>query len=281
MKTLALTLAFCAAAFAANIQVLPVETGSADIDDRSAQMLVRSAVKSSGHNVAETSNEQLQVSFMTMGSAVVVVGEYSKDGEVVASSKLKAERVEDLDIAVLRVVGAVLEDSSPQENEEVGQLTKHDQVAIVERRRSRSYNTFGFGPGIWHNMEDDGEFDYAFRYGRIWEVGLSGAITLTSYTSFSTGTFQLHEALLIGGRYMFSPSSFSPYVGAGLGFGYSYDTHEDDYGDEYGSAYGFAWNAGAGVVLFRTSDIQLDLGVNYDMIIGESGVGAFYIAVNW
>lgn len=281
MKTLAFTLAFCAAAFAANVQVLPVETGSADIDGRSAEMLVRSAVKSSGNNVAESSNEQLQVSLMSMGSAVVVVGEYSKDGEVVASSKLKAERVEDLDIAIMRVVGAVLEDSSPESNDEVGQLTKRDQVALVERRRSRSYNTFGFGPGFWHNMEDDTEFAYAFRYGRIWEVGWYGAITLTSYTSFSTGTFQLHEALLLGGRYMFTASSVSPYVGAGLGFGYSYDGHEDSHGDEYGGGYGFAWNAGAGVVLFRTSDLQLDLGLNYDMIIGESGVGAFYIAINW
>lgn len=294
MKKLASVLLFAVAAFATDIQILPVDVGNTGVDQSTADMLVRDAVIGSGNTPVESSKYTLQVRLMPLGSSVVVVGEYQKKGEPVSSAKLKAEDPNELDIVLERVVRGSLENESAEQNSEVAKIAEQEQYEMWRRRGTRRYTTVGLGAGLWHVFDSENNADaamsYLLRYGYIWEASPHGAITLITNFGFNfDDNWNIQETFLIGGRYYMTASSVSPYIGGGVGLGYAVFHGEDEYGrDEVYGGYGFAFGIGAGVVLFRTSDLQLDIGVNYDAVLGgfkfnedSSAKLGFYIALNF
>lgn len=279
-KTLLVVLSSMAWLQAENVQVLPVQGADFSIDaSATMQALVRSAVQKAGDTPVESEQPvQIRTSLMRLGQTYIVVSEKLQNGQVVQSNQLKAANADELDVVVERTVAASLQGSSARSNEEVGKITDEEEKSVQKRKESRNYKSFGLGPAGMHGMDNSGELAYMIHTGYIWEVGGYGAITLTNNVGMTFGEWALHEAFLIGGRFYVTPTAVSPYLGAGVGLGLTL-------GDAFRA--GFAVGGSAGLVLFRTSSTQLELGGDYDVIFdsrdGGHPVGMFggHIAINY
>lgn len=279
-KTLLAVLSSLAWLQAENVQVLPVVGADFSIDaPATMQALVRSAVQKAGDTPVETEQPvQIRTNLMRLGQTYIVVVEKLQNGQVVQSNQLKAASADELDVVVERTVAASLKGTSARSNEEVGKITDAEEKSVQKRKESRNYSAFGLGPAGMHGMDNSGELAYRIHSGYIWEVGGYGAITLTNNVGMTFSEWALHEALLIGGRLYVTPTAVSPYLGAGAGVGLTL-------GDAL--RVGFAVGGSAGVVFFRTSSTQLELGGDYDVIFdsrdGGHPVGMFggHIAINY
>ena len=98
--------------------------------------------------------------------------------------------------------------------------------------------------------------------------------------------WEWHETFLIGGRFFPSTGVVTPFAGAGVGLGIQTDGHYYDSDESF--AIGLATGVELGVILFRNSATQLEIGLAWDALWDgfESfdrrfGAGSFYIAINY
>lgn len=316
MKKIIATLLFAAAAtLAANVQVL-APTGAEFSTDapQMVQSIVRAAVSATGNTPVEGAGDvQLRTNVMTMGSSFVVVCEQIKYGAVVGSGKQKSESIDNLDVAIEGAVAVALANLAASDvpqgsaayapayeasNPEVvyvvsAQSSEDPNDNFAHKRPTRNYVSYGLGMAVWHNWEDkvgnpklDWDKGFVFHYGRIFEVIPQAAITIINNMDISFGDeFQWHETFLIGGRFFFSTGAITPFVGAGFGLGLQWDDHFTN--DNY-VCYGLAGGAELGVIFFRNSAVQLELGGAWDALWNRFrgfdqrfGAGSFYIAINY
>lgn len=319
-KIFTVLLSVAAMAFAENVQVL--EPSGAEFSTDAPQVvksILRSAVAQTGNTPVESSADiQIRTTLSTMGSSIVVVVEQLKDGTVVGSGRQKTPTVDDLDVAIDDAVKAALANldagNAPESAAyapEAGYQDGPDVVYVVpvERRSSedpndnfahkrptRNYVSYGLGMAMWHNYDfenDDYEVEmsweqaFVFHYGRIFEVVPHAAITIINNMNISFGSdWEWHETFLIGGRYFVSTGNITPYVGLGVGLGIQTDGHYED--SDEGFAIGLATGAELGVIMFRNSATQLEIGLAWDALWDgfESfdrrfGSGSFYVAINY
>ena len=278
--------------------------------------------------VESSADIQIRTTLSTMGSSIVVVVEQIKDGTVVGSGRQKTPTVDDLDVAIDAAVKAALANvdagiapESAAYAPEAGYQEGPDVVYVVpverrsdedpndnfaHKRPTRNYVSYGLGMAMWHNYdftEDDCEdisdchdkYDvdmaweqaFVFHYGRIFEVVPHAAITIINNMNISFGSeWEWHETFLIGGRYFVSTGNITPYIGLGAGLGIQTDGHYDT-DDEY-FAIGLATGAELGVIFFRNSATQLEIGLAWDALWDgfESfdrrfGAGSAYVAINY
>ncbi len=180
---------------------------------------------------------------------------------------------------------------------------------FAHKRPTRNYVSYGLGMAMWHNydfeqedceryfnsdechegedVEMSWEQAFVFHYGRIFEVVPHAAITIINNMNISFGSeWEWHETFLIGGRYFISTGNITPYIGLGAGLGIQTDGHYNDNDESF--AIGLATGAELGVIMFRNSATQLEIGFAWDALWDgfESfdrrfGAGSFYIAINY
>lgn len=321
-KIISAIISAAAISFAANVQVL--EPSGAEFAPDAPQMvqsILRAAVSQSGNTPVTSSTDiQLRTSLMTMGSSIVVVCEQLKNGDVVASGKQKAGSIDDLDVAIEYAASAALANVSADDNAAAyapAATSQNDGPEIVyvvpvshgngedpndrfaHKRPTRNYVSYGLGTAFWHNYKYEDE-DYpaysvnmsweqafVFHYARIFEATPNGAITIINNMNISFGDeWEWHETFLIGGRYFFGMSSISPYLGAGIGLGIQTDGHYYEQSEAF--AIGMAGGVEAGLVFFRNSSTQLELGFAWDALWDgfeafdrRFGSGSIYVAINY
>ena len=320
-KTLAFAVSMAAAAFAADVQV--VAPSGADFSPDAPQIvnsLVRAAVSQSGNTPVEDSTEiQLRTNIMTMGSSYIVVCEQAKAGVVVGSGKQKAASVDALDAAIEQAVLSALGEKKPEAPAEPAPepvaaapapqpaadsatapkkepLPVNTSVVTVEveeapAAKTHNYDYFANPKDIKDGKDRDEERSwnatFAFHYARIFEVSAHAAITMVNNTNFVVGKgWELHDVFLIGARYYTSTGAVSPFFGGGFGIGGQLDFHYENFDEVV--ALGLAGGLEAGIVLFRNSALQLELGVAWDALWDEFesfkrrfGSGTAYIALNY
>ncbi len=318
-KILPVFLACFAMAFAENVQVL--EPSGAEFSTDAPQVvksILRSAVAQTGNTPVESSADvQLRTTLSTMGSSIVVVVEQVKNGTVVGSGRQKTPTIDDLDVAIDDAVKAALANldagNAPESAAyapEAGYQEGPDVVYVIpvergsgdpndnfaHKRPTRNYVSYGLGMAMWHNYDfenDDYEVEmsweqaFVFHYARIFEVIPHAAITIINNMNISFGSdWEWHETFLIGGRYFVSTGNITPYIGLGGGLGIQTDEHYDAAAE--GFAIGLAAGAELGIIFFRNSATQLELGLAWDALWDgfESfdrrfGSGSFYIAINY
>lgn len=318
-KILPVFLACFAMAFAENVQVL--EPSGAEFSTDAPQVvksILRSAVAQTGNTPVESSADvQLRTTLSTMGSSIVVVVEQVKNGTVVGSGRQKTPTIDDLDVAIDDAVKAALANldagNAPESAAyapEAGYQEGPDVVYVIpvergsgdpndnfaHKRPTRNYVSYGLGMAMWHNYDfenDDYEVEmsweqaFVFHYARIFEVIPHAAITIINNMNISFGSdWEWHETFLIGGRYFVSTGNITPYIGLGGGLGIQTDEHYDAAAE--GFAIGLAAGAELGIIFFRDSATQLELGLAWDALWDgfESfdrrfGSGSFYIAINY
>ncbi|MCF0220780.1 MAG: hypothetical protein HUK19_00655 [Fibrobacter sp.] len=163
-----------------------------------------------------------------------------------------------------------------------------DDDSIPELKRCKyTFSSWGIGMSIWHNWRDgnhDRDWDLALllHHARIWEMTSHGSITFIVNANFGYDeAFETQGIGVLGGRYFFLNDIYSPYVGAGLGLGLQYDGHSSsshNFVDK--AAFGFAGNFEAGIVVFRTTTTQLDLGISYNVMLNVFAPSHIYGSFN-
>lgn len=324
-KFIATLFSLAAFTFAANVQILePTGADFAPDGPTIVKSLLRAAVSKSGNTPVEDSAEiQLRTSIMTMGGYTLVVCDQVKSGAVVNSNKQKSAGIDDLDVAIEKAAVGALSEQAPASNADLvdgapAEAAKSEPLPVntsvitieseekpaesqnfTEKRPTRNYKGYGLGVAFWYNYEhsyldDDetvkegGDVDiaYAFRFAYVWETTWSGAVFFQSNTNFGVGDyFQLRETAIIGARYYFTEGEIAPFVGGGLGLGAQLDTHYEYFSEKFG--FGIAAGLDLGLVMFKTSSVQLETGFHYDILWDgfESlsrnfGALTFYIGLN-
>lgn len=319
-KLFTVLLSVAAMALAENVQVL--EPSGAEFSTDAPQVvmsILRSAVSQTGNTPVESSADiQIRTTLSTMGSSIVVVVEQLKDGTVVGSGRQKTPTVDDLDVAIDDAVKAALANldagNAPQSAAYAPEASYDDGPEVVyvvpverqssedpndnfaHKRPTRNYVSYGLGMAMWHNYDfenDDYEVEmsweqaFVFHYGRIFEVVPHAAITIINNMNISFDSdWEWHETFLIGGRYFVSTGNITPYIGIGGGLGIQTDEHYEAAAE--GFAIGLATGAELGIIFFRNSATQLELGLALDALWDgfESfdrrfGSGSFYVAINY
>ena len=292
------------------------------------QSIVRASVSQTGNTPVDGSAEiQLRTNVMTMGSSFVVVCEQIKDGSIVGSGKQKASSIDDLDVAIEGAVKSALvntaDNSANADNGAYASTTSRSEPDVIvyvpadrndgdpndnfaHKRPTRNYVSYGLGAALWHNYdfvekrcEDDKEchkkYDtdqtweqaFVFHYARIFEVIPQAAITIVNNMNLSFGEeWEWHETFLLGGRFFPSTGVVTPFLGTGVGLGIQVDNRYYDSNESF--AIGLATGAELGVIFFRNSATQLEVGLAWDVLWDgfESfdrrfGAGSFYIAINY
>jgi len=320
-KVFAAILSAAAISFAANVQVL-APSGAEFAPDAPTMVssILRAAVTQSGNTPVESSSEiQLRTSVMVLGSSIKVVCEQVNNGTVVGSGTGKAGSIDDLDVAIEMAASAALASvanagsgAAAYAPEGSYQAAGPEVVYVVpvegsrggedandgfaHKRPTRNYVSYGLGVAMWHNYdfandyyEEDMSWEQAFvfHYARIFEATPNGAITIVNNMNIGFGDYwQWHECFLIGGRYMPSVGGITPFVGAGIGLGIQTDAHYSESSEAF--AVGMAGGVEAGVIFFRNSATQLEVGLAWDALWDgfeaferRFGSGSFYVAINY
>lgn len=180
---------------------------------------------------------------------------------------------------------------------------------FAHKRPTRNYVSYGLGMALWSNYDfkdkscdqysnsDDCHEDrdvyaewvqsFVFHYARIFEVIPQAAITIVNNMNISFGDeWEWHDAFLIGGRWFPSTGVATPFLGLGIGLGIQEDGHYYDSNEAF--AIGLAGGAELGVIFFRNSATQLEVGAAFDALWDgfESfdrrfSAFSFYVAINY
>ena len=180
---------------------------------------------------------------------------------------------------------------------------------FAHKRPTRNYVSYGLGVALWSNYDftdkscdqysnsDDCHKDrdvdaewvqsFVFHYARIFEVIPQAAITIVNNMNISFGDeWEWHDAFLIGGRWFPSTGVATPFLGLGIGLGIQEDGHYYDSNEAF--AIGLAGGAELGVIFFRNSATQLEVGAAFDAVWDgfESfdrrfSAFSFYVAINY
>ena len=119
----------------------------------------------------------------------------------------------------------------------------------------------GFGPAqfSW------GDGGVAFGFGYNYEVDLDWAIRLQGILGLDTdGDLSQMVAGSIGLQYFFSRKKFAPYAFGNFGYGIAFG------GDIESFANDFSFGLGAGMLLFRTANTQMDIQLGVQQLIGKA-----------
>lgn len=180
---------------------------------------------------------------------------------------------------------------------------------FAHKRPTRNYVSYGLGMALWSNYDftdkscdqysnsedchDARDVDakwvqsFVFHYARIFEVIPQAAITIVNNMNISFGDeWEWHDAFLIGGRWFPSTGVATPFLGLGIGLGIQEDDHY--YHSNEAFAIGLAGGAELGVIFFRNSATQLEVGAAFDAVWDgfESfdrrfSAFSFYVAINY
>jgi hypothetical protein len=154
--------------------------------------------------------------------------------------------------------------ANPDSAGEVGSIPAAETLSLQRRKKSKPFSAAGFGPAGFQNVDNHSPA-YNLYLGRLWEVNRFAAIKALGEvaTDFDRATL---ADMTLGANLYASPQDFSPYVGAGLGFGYGAEPGNRDFG--------FNLGAQIGALLFRTSSTQMNLEGSAAMILSDVRDGA-------
>jgi len=134
----------------------------------------------------------------------------------------------------------------------IGGQTPSHRTDLQRRRIAYNFATVGFGPASMKKMGIDNELCYNFFAGRLWEVNPYAAVK-ANFEITSDFSHAVLGMLDLGSNFYILNADVTPYIGGDLGFGLGRDaTHGK-------TPYGFDLGGAIGIVLFRTSTVQMSV----------------------
>ena len=133
----------------------------------------------------------------------------------------------------------------------IGGQTPSQRTDLQRRRVAYNFTTLGFGPATIKKMGTDNELCYGFFAGRLWEVNPYAAIkaNLEFTSEFQHAVMGLID---LGANFYLLNADLAPYLGGDVGFGLGHNANGE-------TPYGFDLGGALGIVLFRTSTVQMSV----------------------
>jgi hypothetical protein len=141
----------------------------------------------------------------------------------------------------------------------VGAIPPDETKVLQRRREAKRFSTAGFGPAGFGNV-DEKVPAYDVYAGKIWEVNRVAAIKALGEVASDFDRASIVD-LNLGANLYAMPTDFSPYVGGAMGL-----TYGSVPGDR---ALGMNVGASVGALLFRTSNAQMNIEGNAQMMLTE------------
>lgn len=231
--------------------------------------LVKSTLRDSNENkIADKPSDAkyiLKPRLLKLGAAYVLTIEKIEDGKTKFSSQMKAEKIEEMDNVVGRLVRSVITEVPVKGDARVADVTDNESVKGLQRRETVKRFYIGLGPGgSGKTMSVGTQFNWALGY--YWEINPIAAVKV-----FYDGTSDRFNYLGLGGNYYFSDHDSSPLVTGELGYGSAYRRSVDLAISE--STNGFVLGGGVGYQLFRTSKVNLELLVHAGLMLTTNSEG--------
>lgn len=227
-------------------------------------------------------------SFYKLGSKWIFSGTIlNADGSNAFSQRLTALSIEDMEAVTVRMADALMLRKTTDQVASIDNISEKESESEPDRRRS----LYRGGVAVGYLFPAASDFEYK-------TVNSSGGTKTHDYTQMIRltwlNTWEFRNNLQLGTdlvwstpsafgadaslRYIFSRGDFSPFVGGGLGLHY---VHGDDYDNESmdprNRNSGPALNAQAGMMLFRTYDVNVMLRGQYQVIFNtdvDQGIAA-------
>ncbi len=195
-------------------------------------------------------------------SVIISVALYgTEDGKRIWSDKLKAANPGDLDPIFQRLARALGTRNKAAHDEDIYSVTSFDQR---NPRKVNVTNSFGlaiggavFTPGLL--VGDPWNDPFAAGFGIVWAYDARTVLFEVDAQGYALGR---NSALGMIGMSAFKPigmNKVAPFFGGGLGLGFA----ETRYAGEKSQGSGLMAHVGAGVILNRTSTVQLRLQTRY------------------
>ena len=189
--------------------------------------LIKTAVADSGaHRVTENaakSDFTLQAKIIQLGNAFIISLDKRKAGEIVFSSQLKAENLDEIDVVLGRLVRAVILEKRVKENAEVGEATSLEEKNQLRSREVQGRWYLAFGPSGGAGTGNKNMFGNV-SMGRFWDIDDFSIITQFSFTGSLKNENATMTELGLGTQYFFSRSHFSPFLGSDLNWAWTHVT---------------------------------------------------------
>lgn len=127
--------------------------------------------------------------------------------------------------------------------------------------------SLGFGPAFMSSLQSDG-VGIGLEGARNWDVRVASVKVFSTFALRSSAYF---GQLGLGVSKFILDQDTSPYVAVDLGYGFS----KADGGGAFSghTASGFVVGAGGGVQMFRSADIQVDVGLRFAILLKDTPLG--------
>lgn len=158
----------------------------------------------------------------------------------------------------------------------IGEIDRDEKDRYETRYEAKSSSTIAFGPA-WGSNLNRTDMLYAVSLGHEWQLKSQGGVFIEAKGAFGSSVTYLDA--LIGGKFYVTDTDVSPFLKGGLGFGVANGPGVDAKG-------GFAGSIGAGVAMFRTSSVHLEVTAAYSSIFnsnekGTPGIGSLSLALHF
>ncbi|NBX93364.1 MAG: hypothetical protein EBQ85_09060 [Proteobacteria bacterium] len=261
---------FSVSLFAKTIHIEKLSQVPEGVDSNSLYLLLQETAREHGLKLVEAADqaeEIFRVKVMKLGETYIVSAQKMKNDTILHSTKLKARQAEELDEVLSRVFRALNRNVAAKDDALISDLTE-DEVTIGSRRKlSRDGATFGAGLSVMNNLgvEDIGWY---FYFGKAWAAGPIylgyrfnfGFDNIKSNMNPTDRNWAWFSDLSLSVSSYLSQSDTSPFI---MGeFGYSLARHAL----LQSTSGGMLTAIGAGVGLFRTYDIHVQVGLRFSAI---------------
>lgn len=223
---------------------------------------------------AKNATVHLATKLLKLGNSFILSIDKIREERVVFTAKMKAATLDDLDTVSARVVQAVLKESKTEGTAQVDDVTEDEVTRGTRRIQTVRQWRVSFGPAWGSNLNTTksgilGSLGYAWGLDAQWEV-----LSNLSLSGFSkdgeSGAYYMDG--MLGVSYFFTKGKHAPYVTGGFGYA-SAGASRANASITDDKANGWAGRIGAGVKLFRTTNLSFGFELNHSILFSNTVSG--------
>jgi hypothetical protein len=245
-----------------------VGVGKAELD-ATTELIRQSVTSMPGHKITSKASEAdfvLQPKIVKLGSSLIVTLEKLSSGSLISSNRLKATTTEELDTVATRLTRSAIDSTPVESDARVTDVTQSEATRGNQKRTARAGYMVGLGPSGLFNLQSDG-IAYGVSGAYAWDMNDS---LLKLYSDISAREKAGFIVLGLGGNYFLSDKNTAPFLSAGVGYGSAWLEGAGILPETKG---GFALSAGGGVMFLRTSSVNIEMGLNYQILLASTAAG--------
>jgi hypothetical protein len=243
--------------------------GISDDDLSSFYELIRTSVGQLGHESVgdpKQADVVLRPKLLRLGGAYIATLDRVEHGKVTRSDQLKAAHIEELDQVASRLTRAVMIGENAKGDVRVGEVTDQEVHEGKNRKEAIKGHYFGFGPASLGNLNATG-IAYSFTGAYSWDVN-TALVRIGIDSTFGDDAFM--GDVHLGVDFPLTDRDVAPYLGVKAGLGLSKANGGLFDGATAG---GFVVGVEGGILLLRTSSINLCLGGDWAILLNSNGIG--------